>query len=268
MTHHDLDTAVRSLDPATSDPGALAPETVRRILASPAPRRRAARPARRRRILLVSAATCAGLVVAAVAAVGLLRPLPASATWTPTGTEVALDAPGVRQCEQWWTVESTALEPVFAEVRGDVTLVLGTDDQGRELLCTAHLPSTAWSEGDPAYAEPTGGMTSLVTVPPAGPAADGALVVFVDMTYEEALPQNGWQSEGSVAVAGHVGDDVVSVVLETEAGTVEATVQEGRFIAWWPLDGEPTESSTDAVVTIERADGSARTATLEELGGP
>jgi hypothetical protein len=43
------------------------------------------------------------------------------------------------------------------------------------------------------------------------------------------------QSGVTWSVAGQVGSDVVSVVINTiEHGPVEATIQNGYFAAWWP----------------------------------
>lgn len=215
------------------------------------------RPRRTRwRAGLVAVAGATLMVTTGVVGVDILRPTTASATWTPVGEAVPADAPGVQQCEQWWQVESSELRPVLQERRGATTLVLGVDDQGRELLCTATL-----RDGQ----EPIGGMTSVEEPPIARLAPHEVSTTFVDTTFEEAMPQNGWQAEGSTAVAGDVGEDVTRVVLETGAGPVEASLAEGRFAAWWPIEDD-SDPHPEVRAQITTADGETRTVTLRERG--
>ncbi|MFL0457603.1 hypothetical protein ACH0CV_09710 [Brachybacterium paraconglomeratum] len=188
--------------------------------------------------------------------VDILRPTTGSATWTPVGEAVPADAPGVQQCEQWWQIESSELRPVLQERRGDTTLVLAADDQGRELLCTATLRGGQ---------EPIGGRTSVEDAPIAQLAPHEVSTTFVVTTFEEAMPQNGWQAEGSTAVAGDVGEDVTRVVLETGAGPVEASLAEGRFAAWWPIEDD-SDPHPEVRAQITTADGETRTVTLRERG--
>ena len=271
-----LENTLRDLDPAPSTGErrpARADADLRRILAAPrdsgdradhAPvgdrpavgaRPLVSRPRRARwRIGLVAVAAATLIVTTGVVGVDILRPTTASATWTPVGDSVPADAPGAQQCEQWWQVESSELRPVLQERRGETTLVLAADETGRELLCTATL-----RDGQ----EPIAGMTSLTAPPTAELGADGVSVTFVDTSFEEAMLQNGWQAEGSTAVAGDVGADVTRLVLKTDAGPVEATLSGGRFAAWWPIeDDDDPHPVVDAVVTT--SDGTTRTVTLRE----
>ncbi|HJC69824.1 MAG TPA: hypothetical protein H9932_09145 [Candidatus Brachybacterium intestinipullorum] len=271
-----LENTLRELDPAPPTGDGLparAGADLRRILATPrdsgdrsdhspvgdrpavGARPLVGRPRRARwRVGLVAVAAATLTVTTGVVGVDILRPTTASATWTPVGDTVPADAPGAQQCEQWWQVESSELRPVLQERRGDTTLVLGVDGAGRELLCTATL-----TDGQ----EPTGGMTSLTEPPTAELGSDGVSATFVDTTFQEAMLQNGWQAEGSTAVAGDVGADVTRMVLETDAGPVEATLAGGRFAAWWPIeDDEDPHPVVDATVTT--ADGATRTVTLRE----
>ena len=196
------------------------------------------------------------MVTTGVVGVDILRPTTASATWTPVGEAVPADAPGVQQCEQWWQIGSSELRPVLQERRGVTTLVLAADDQGRELLCTATL-----RDGQ----EPIGGMTSVEDPPIARLAPHEVSTTFVVTTFEEAMPQNGWQAEGSTAVAGDVGEDVTRVVLETGAGPVEASLAEGRFAAWWPIEDD-SDPHPEVRAQITTADRETRTVTLRERG--
>jgi hypothetical protein len=258
-----LENTLQDLDPAPPETGvrpARADADLRRILAAPRDdgEVRAVVPPRRARWRggLVAVAAAALVVATGAVAVDVWRPTPASATWTPVGQSVPVDAPGVQQCARWWQVESDDLEPVLQEQRGDTTMVLAADGTGRELLCTATL-----TEGQ----EPIGGMTSLTEPPSAELGADGVSVTFVDTTFQEAMLQNGWQADGSTSVAGDVGADVTRMVLETDAGPVEASLADGRFAAWWPIeDDEDPHPVVDAAVTT--ADGTTRTVTLQEEG--
>ncbi len=152
--------------------------------------------------------------------------------------------------------ESSELPPVLQERRGDTTLVLAADDQGRELLCTATL-----RDGQ----EPIGGMTSVEDAQIARLAPDGVSTTFVVTSFREAMLQNGWQAEGSTAIAGDVGEDVTRMVLRTDAGPVVASLADGRFAAWWPIeDDHDRHPVVDAEVTT--VDGKTRTVTLRERG--
>lgn len=273
-----LENTLRDLDsapPTTEGRPARADEDLRRILATrrvssentghppvadrtaAGARSRAGTPRRARwRGGLVAVAAAALVVTTGVVAIDILRPTTASATWTPVGEAVPADAPGAQQCERWWQVESSGLRPVLQERRGDTTLVLGVDDAGRELLCTATL-----RDGQ----EPIGGMTSLTEPPNAQLAPDEVSTSFVVTSFEEAMLQNGWQAEGSTAIAGDVGEDVTRMVLSTDAGPVEASLADGHFAAWWPIeDDEDPHPVVDAEVTT--ADGETRDVTLRERG--
>lgn len=271
-----LENTLRTLDPAppTGDGRpARADADLHRILATPrdggdrsdrlsvgdrpavGARPLVGRPRRARwRAGLVAVAAATLMVTTGVVGIDILRPTTASATWTPVGDAVPADAPGAQQCEQWWQVESSELRPVLQERRGDTTLVLAADDQGRELLCTATL-----RDGQ----EPIGGMTSVEDAPIAQLAPHEVSTTFVDTTFEEAMLQNGWQAEGSTVVAGDVGEDVARVVLETDAGPVVASLADGRFAAWWPIEDDH-DPVVDAEVTT--VDGETRTETLRERG--
>jgi hypothetical protein len=70
------------------------------------------------------------------------------------------------------------------------------------------------------------------------------------------------QSGATWCVAGQVGSDVVSVVINTiEHGPVEATIQNGYFAAWWPGPGPlpmPTAVPVGPTYTLTLKDGTIR----------
>ncbi|WP_422116408.1 hypothetical protein [Brachybacterium sp. UNK5269] len=185
-----------------------------------------------------------------------MRPTTASATWTAVGEPVGADALGVQQCARWWQVQSPQLRPVLQERRGDTTLVLASDGAGGELLCTATLVPGQ---------EPIGGMTSVEDTTAALPTPDSAAVVMVETTFSDAAVQNGWQAHGRTAVTGHVGPEVTGLVLATRAGPVQASLAEGRFAAWWPIEDD-SDPHPAVVATLSLADGTTRQATLREAG--
>ncbi|QCR52333.1 hypothetical protein C1N80_01205 [Brachybacterium sp. SGAir0954] len=265
MKTADLDAAARSLDPA---PPAARPQRARAdlesILATPrtTPRRvlAAVPPRRGRRVRRFAlAAVVAGVLgVGAAAGLGALRPTTAAASWTAAGSPAAPDSAGAQQCLTWWSTPNPETGPVeprlrVQEQRGDTTLAIGEDGDGDELLCLATLVPGQ---------EPVGGTTSALEPPGAGEVpADGAIAVVVDTAFSSAEAQNGWQPSGHTAVAGHVGDQVESMVLETSAGPVEASIDDGLFLAWWPItdDGDP-HPTPEATLTLE--DGTTRTVQL------
>ena len=67
-------------------------------------------------------------------------------------------------------------------------------------------------------------------------------------------------------LTGDVGADVVGVVIHAGAlGDVRATVDGGRFAAWWPEGRITPVGHFDPDVTIHRRDGSTVTQPLSEL---
>ncbi|MEV7427634.1 MULTISPECIES: hypothetical protein [unclassified Streptomyces] len=62
---------------------------------------------------------------------------------------------------------------------------------------------------------------------------------------------------------GSVGADVKDVTVRDNGKTVHATLQDGRWTAWWPK-GSPDGLISDAI-TLTLKDGSTRTVTDEEL---
>lgn len=177
----------------------------------------------------------AGLLAAAaaVAVVGVLLPSPdgrdvAWATWTPeptaaTPAEVAAVADRCRDRvsrggPEGWSAD--AMSVALAERRGDVVAVVLRDPE-RDLsgYCLADLPSGA--------TEPRALEVALAGSegPPAVAPADGFL--------EGSTVQFGGDEIVSMT-DGAVGDDVVGLTIHADGHTVEATVEDGRYTAWWP----------------------------------
>jgi hypothetical protein len=64
-------------------------------------------------------------------------------------------------------------------------------------------------------------------------------------------------------VVGMAGSDVKKVVVTDQGKTVRATLQGGRWTAWWP-DGQP-EGLLTGTFTVTFTDGSSRTVTAKSL---
>ena len=75
------------------------------------------------------------------------------------------------------------------------------------------------------------------------------------------------QSEGDLyQLTGASGDDVTRVVIHAgQLGEVEATVQDGRFAAWWPEARISPVLPFDPDVTLHLRDGSTVTKELSDF---
>jgi hypothetical protein len=257
-----LDEALAQLDPAgprTAAPDRGTPvELLARIVAtdhtatpvvpadrSPAGRRRAPRLA------------LAGGVTAAVAGLVLTVPLvtggeEAFAGWSPvpvelTGAErdAAVTACTALQAEDGELAADpgAAADPLVVEARGGWTYVLyrvGTAGGG-SLEGSCLMPDEVLDDPEPG----TGGFFGSL-----GPAADsGAAPRRGDAVVEDASGL-GEVDDGVFGYAsGRVGADVARVVVTLADGReVEASVEAGRWAAWWPAgdDGARDPSVTGA----------------------
>lgn len=69
----------------------------------------------------------------------------------------------------------------------------------------------------------------------------------------------------SLNAADAVGSDVEKVTVRDHGHTVQATVQDGRWTAWWP-DGNPDGLLTGTVtLTLTLRDGTTRTVDADAL---
>ncbi|NCT90349.1 hypothetical protein GXB85_05195 [Cellulomonas sp. APG4] len=256
------DVMLRRLDPAppVDDVPLRRAEAARhRILASDPAAPLAVEPPDRRRPAVRWVAIPAA--AAALAAVGWALPgqlggaHPAYASWSASpGTLAAADrAVADAACRDQLRMPSP--EPVVAERRGAWVALLYT---GGDLVgaCLAHVPPGA---GDAGYV--TSGAAS---------GSDVAYDDGVDGHVEGAFFQFGGPTEAGQEVPtvsfteGRVGPEVDGLTLETPGGTeVEATITDGRYVAWWPgpafpevFDDEGGEGGpTPGVTYLLRSDG-------------
>jgi hypothetical protein len=257
MRTHEIEKTLRELDPATGDgPGSEA--TLARILRTPRADRagRAAHreqvipaPARTRRPLrigLAASAVTAALVIGGVLGVDALRPEPAEASWSPVGTAVGAGDPATSACDAS-AEDMPSMHVVLAERRAGTTLTWSEGEDGATMTCLAR------SDG------PLGSVTSTgVGVPDPGPlAADAVDGGIVGGAFDS-------DSDSHVIARGRVGEDVTGVQLTAPGeDPIDATVGNGRYLAWWPTDRGPGESVT-VTARITTADGDVHEQVLED----
>ena len=246
------DSELRSLDAATesltADEQEQARATLGKIVATDptteAPRSAVSAPARRGwpRLILIPAAALA-LIVGLVAIQGLGGDNAAYASWTGTPEPVSgdsLDAVA-SACEH--QVDSYFVEfgnhpdkakLVLAERRGDhVALLYRTENPDTSASClvrnlegsnrVSNVETGAGGSSGPAEKAPPKGFT------------EGAIG-------ESPVGRNQIFS----ITDGAIGDEVTGVTIHAGAFTVEASVQNGRYAAWWPgpaFESGPPEPS-------------------------
>lgn len=225
------DSALRSLDAAGATLSAgdqeRARATLERIVAA-APSTGAAQPAAptparrsRRRLVLLPMAVLT-LAVASMLIPGLRGDAPAYASWTATPASVTshdLDAVAAACQDQ---VNSYFVDPgraklVLAERRGDhVALLYRTEDPDISASCLARNPQGSTDVSD--VGSGAGGSSGpALKAPPRG-FTQGAI----------------GQYDGASITDGAVGDAVTGVTIHAGTLTVNASVQKGRYAAWWP----------------------------------
>lgn len=234
------DSALRSLDAAvatlTAGDQERAQATLERIVGT-APSTEAAQPAaptpaqrsRRRLVLLPMAALT--LAVASMLIPGLRGddPAPRSAlvaSWTATPASVTshdLDAVAAACRDQVnsyfvsYFVDPGRAKLVLAERRGDhVALLYRTEDPDISASCLARNPQGSTDVSD--VGSGAGGSSGpALKAPPRG-FTQGAI----------------GQYDGASITDGAVGDAVTGVTIHAGTLTVNASVQNGRYAAWWP----------------------------------
>ncbi|MBW9207553.1 hypothetical protein KV097_16570 [Mumia sp. zg.B17] len=278
QTTDDMDTALRSLDaaPETSLSDAErqhADDTFTRIVTSPTAVPPAKEPTwlrrRWRRLLPIGALAAAGTAAAALALGGGS----AFASWTSkpeplTATESAAAADTCRAKLAFNAKRSgrprpamattSANQNVLAERRGGWTYVFITAPSG-EATC---LMRNAAAGEDPADHKIYANIEESTPTPPLHPRQ-------LDETgNSDVVTDEGWFRKGYLVwIYGYVGKDVKAVTVRTPIGTdVEATVENGRFAAWWPSEA-PSSKHPEVMgawhYTVTLSDGS----TLPATGG-
>jgi len=178
------------------------------------------------------------LPVVAVVAIGALvivptatRPDPAYASWTPIPSTLPQSerAIAVAAClDSSSDVESA--KPRLAERRGEwvgVVVTGQTDDEPVTVHCLMHLPAG----GNHAGSVTSGTSGGQGAIPVGDQFTDGSISQFSGgggLFNFEAQPTISFN-------VGDVGSDVAAVtIVDVDGETVRATVDDGRFFAWWP----------------------------------
>ncbi len=115
----------------------------------------------------------------------------------------------------------------LAERRGEWVVLLYTGAEHMAGMCLAHLPAGAPKANDIDVSRGGGDQGFL---PVAGEFTQGNIAEFRGGNFL------GFRDRPDIALThGNVGEDVAAVTLTTPDGqSVEATVQDGRYAAWWP----------------------------------
>ncbi|ULR52102.1 hypothetical protein [Streptomyces deccanensis] len=231
---------------------------LRTILADTEPPGRSVRPGSRRPLVRRVSFTVAGALTAGLAvltATGGLSGLPGFGSQGPlssaglaswTGTPSSLESAGE---------EGSAAEKVCL----DMTKDYGSGPVG---VSNADIRGSVASMvvsrgGDAAYclASSDGAGITMAVSPALDLPADGI-----------ELDTYGARGEGSGQVnyaVGSVGSEVEKVTLKEQGHTVQATLQDGRWTAWWP-EGDPDGLIT-GTTTLTFTDGTTRTIKSPEL---
>lgn len=237
---HTLDRLIRSHDPADTDTLELRSRLDARLAERPglpAPAPTAPRRSLKRRLIGLAAAA------AAVSTAYVLLPGPgqgnAYASWTATpqavadrDRQVAADECRDAQGGPFWArqkggpdeFDPQAATVTLAERRGDLVAVLLTDAGPTKDLngfCVVELPEGAASGSVNGYGQAgsTGGRPSVA---PADSFAEGS------------MHEDGSRDQTISMVIGPVGENVAAMTLHAGDLTVQATIEDGRYAAWFP----------------------------------
>lgn len=262
---HDLDprarTLLRELDPATGpDPmSGHRRDTLTSILAADPDQRDGATvvalPTRRTlpRWAVPTAAAAAAIGVAiSVPAIGGGQPAYASWTTTPTALsdaqadklvkaclEQVSQSPGRSPADEFPpgvepppTLDPSTLTRRVADRRGDWASVLltaqGPGNYDWSVSCIGSMP--AGSTGDPSDVSSTVGGGGGFQTPTGRQFTQGAISEFGGSAGVLGLGKRPTLS----ATDGRVGPDVAGVKITSGGVTVQASVQDGTYAAWWP----------------------------------
>ncbi len=231
MKTQEIDAVLRSLDaasaPLTEGEMLRAQATLEAVVATPStadvkPERAPAVPRRRRRLALVAAAAALVVVSALLQSDGSGM---AYASWTPTPSEAtaadiaAAEAVCRNKMRDDDTIDGDQAERALAERRGDlVAIVYRTEDPDLTAVCLVHNASGTTEVDGVRFG--IGGSEGPALQAPRHGFTQGAV----------------FQYDGGAAsiTDGAVGPGVTAVTIHAGGISVRATVEGGRYVAWWP----------------------------------
>jgi len=273
MTEHAPSTrtaaALRELDPAatttlTEEEQRRADAMLTRLLAAPVPepgRTTTDRPRRRRRRLLAPAALLAAAVVALSTALGggsAFADWSAVPTTLPATTAAAADS----TCRANLGIADPSLRVVLGERRGGWTYVL-LDGPGGEGAC---LMPDAMVGTSSATARRSGffGTYDAEHEEAPTPTRDGIVETESMMGVVTVRGRLPFRTVDGLFVwtTGYAGRDVIRVTVDPPVGPdVVASLEGGRFSAWWPSGkarGDNPAMSQGWTYTVTLTDGTTR----------
>jgi hypothetical protein len=227
---------------------------LRTVMDSEVSTSQAASPARRRRPLLWVAAGAVAATVAVVAvnqgsqsAGGSGGTLSSAelASWTVTPSRPAAASPEATAAQKWCVkalgsdYSGKSVSYSNLDVRGSVTSVVVTGGTTISYCLTDRTGN---------------GMAEVID--PVKKLAGNAIEV-------DSAGGHGEGSTGYNYLVGSVGSDVKAVTLHDGSRTIEATIENDRFTAWWPA-AEPTGSAGGKVV-LTLKNGSTRTVSGDSI---
>jgi hypothetical protein len=176
----------------------------------------------------------------------------AFASWTPTPTAASASEEAAAS-EACLAVAGSMSSPavVLAERRGDWVGLAYTTTEELFAMCVVHLPAGSDSADQATF----GAASEADAVPVDGEFAEGPMSVHKERgLLGQFVPID---SPEYVFTSGVVGDDVSALTIHTADGlAVEATVQNGRYIAWFPGDGGASGDSAPVMrYDVTLADG-------------
>ncbi|MCO8271656.1 hypothetical protein M1L60_13755 [Actinoplanes sp. TRM 88003] len=257
-----MDELLRSHDPARAVPDDLvhsprAAATLARVMATEV----SARPPQRRRVARFALAGALAVTGVVAAAPILGTDEAAIATWDaePRPATATETAENVRHCAELTRIGPAGGRPMV-EVRGNWVMTYLTSATG-EAQCLRSTVLTA------EYPDGEGEAMSGPLLP--APAADALATIGVHKT------SGGVASGTQFMVSGRVGSRVTAIVFDTQDMKVRATVQGGRFAAWWPqrkpasiagrlLDNTGYNGSPNPKVTITLDNGKTITTNIKD----
>ncbi len=243
MNDRDLTLLVKSFDAA---PHAEVSDDVREraaarkaeiiATAEPAPLAPALGTRRSRRWALAVTGLAAASVTGLFAA-DALAPAPAYASWTPTPTAVTSAELAIAADACTTVMGETDADVILAERRGDWIGLAAVTPNPLTISCMLYLPTGA-TRAEHVSAAASGGQGA---VPTGGQFTEGSISEF------SGRGLLGIRTGPPAAFnVGDVGPGVTAVDITTADGElVHATVEDGRFIAWWPgrAFGDETEGN-------------------------
>ena len=121
----------------------------------------------------------------------------------------------------------------LVERRGAWVLVFLSATTAGNASCIVHLPSG--SDGPPVVVNWAGGGDGGWPAPAGAELTPGGVAEFGPTEGLEALIRGAPRhSKTFSTTSGHVGGDVVGVTIHAGGRTVEASVANGTYAAWWP----------------------------------